>query len=235
MTETAIVAGVGPGLGLAVARRFAREGLTVAMLGRDGDRLAEMAGGAEGGSGRLVPVTCDVTDPAQVAAAFKTVDGLGTLRVAVYNAGPFEFFSAVDVDPAVFEACWKIGCFGGLLVGQAAAKRMLDAGRGTILFTGATASQRAGGKFVSLAAPKFGLRAVAQSMARDLFPQNIHVAHAVLDGLLTGPRHGHLADKKGPDGLLDADQVAEVYWQVHCQPRAVWMHEFDLRPWVESF
>jgi NAD(P)-dependent dehydrogenase (short-subunit alcohol dehydrogenase family) len=152
-SESVLVAGVGPGLGIAVAARFASEGYRVAMLARSRDRLAELAKPAPD---RLFPIACDVTDPAQVNAAFdETERTLGPLACAVFNAGAYRRGSVLDIEPKDFELCWRVGAFAGFLVGQAAARRMVTRGSGTILFAGATASLRGGANFANLASPKF--------------------------------------------------------------------------------
>ena len=224
-----LVAGVGPGLGLAVATRFAREGYRVAMLARSRDRLAAMASQAPD---QLVPMPCDVTDPADVAATFEEAERrLGPLSCAVFNAGAYRRGSILDIVPSDFEHCWRVGAFAGFLVGQAAARRMVSRGVGTILFTGATASLRGGANFANLASPKFALRAVAQSMARELGPRGIHVAHIIIDGQI-----GEGGDAVGKaDSRLAPDAIAEAYLGLHRQPRSAWSQEIDLRPWVERF
>jgi len=227
-----LVAGVGPGLGIAVATRFAREGYRVAMLARSPDRLAALAAQAPE---RLVAIPCDLTDPAAVSAAVEETDQrLGPLACAVFNAGTFRPGSILDIAPADFEHCWRVGAFAGLLVGQAAARRMVARGSGTILFTGATASLRGAARFANLASPKFALRALAQSMARELGPLGIHVAHVVIDGQIGGAGTGN--DDDGPsDRRLAPEAIAEVYLDLHRQHRSAWSHETDLRPWVERF
>ncbi len=235
MTESAVavVAGVGPGLGRAAAERFAAAGAKVAMLARD---AAKLDGLAATNPDQLKPYACSVTDPEAVSETFQRIEReLGTPDCVVFNAGTFQRGSVVDTDPAEFERCWRVGCFGGFLVGQAAAKAMLPRGRGTILLTGATASLRGGANFVNLASPKFALRAVAQSMARELGPQGIHVAHIIIDGQISSARYADLAADRAPDGLLAPEAIAEVYYSLHCQHRSAWSHEVDLRPWVERF
>ncbi|HKE44113.1 MAG TPA: SDR family NAD(P)-dependent oxidoreductase [Steroidobacteraceae bacterium] len=229
-TETAVVVGVGPGLGTALVNGFAREGYTVFAAARKPAADTPAPGG-----GKVVHVTCDATDPAQVEELFARAARGGTLRVAVFNAGTFQRGTVVETDPAEFERCWKVGCFGGFLVGRAAAKRMLEHGAGTILFTGATASLRGGAGFVNLASPKFALRAVAQSLARELGPKGIHVAHVIIDGQIHSDRYAHLAGERGPDSLLEPGAIAEAYLALHRQPRNAWTQELDLRPWVERF
>jgi NAD(P)-dependent dehydrogenase (short-subunit alcohol dehydrogenase family) len=227
-----LVAGVGPGLGIAVATRFARDGYRVAMLARNRDRLAAMAAQAPD---HLVAMPCDVTDPAQISVAFdETERRLGPLVCAVFNAGAYRRGSILDIAPNDFELCWRVGAFAGFLVGQAAARRMVTRGSGTILFTGATASLRGGANFASLASPKFALRALAQSMARELGPRGIHVAHVIIDGQIGGTAEGDDASRL-PDSRLAPDAIADVYLDLHRQHRSAWSQEIDLRPWVERF
>ncbi len=227
-----VVAGVGPGLGIAVATRFAREGYRVAMLARSKDRLAALAAQAPD---RLVAMPCDITDPAQVSAAFEEIElRLGPLECAVFNAGAYRRGSILDIAPDDFEYCWRVGAFAGFLIGQAAARRMVPRGSGTILFTGATASLRGGANFANLASPKFALRAIAQSMARELGPRGIHVAHVIIDGQIGGTAGGE-GDARLPDSRLAPDAIADAYLDLHRQHRSAWAQEIDLRPWVERF
>jgi NAD(P)-dependent dehydrogenase (short-subunit alcohol dehydrogenase family) len=227
-----LVAGAGPGLGLAVATRFARDGYRVAMLARSRDRLAAMAAQAPE---RLVATPCDVTDPAQVNAAFEATERrLGPLCCVVFNAGAYRPGSILDIAPNDFEHCWRVGAFAGFLIGQAAARRMVVRGSGTILFTGATASLRGGANFANLASPKFALRALAQSMARELGPRGIHVAHVIIDGQIGGTATGDDGGRP-PDSRLAPEAIAEAYLDLHRQHRSAWSQESDLRPWVERF
>ncbi|WP_119462203.1 SDR family NAD(P)-dependent oxidoreductase [Rhodospirillaceae bacterium SYSU D60014] len=219
--ETALIVGVGPGLGAALARRFAKAGLTVAMAAREASRLTALADEI---SGRAYD--CDATQEDQVETLFKRVAAdIGAPTLAVYNAGAYLPKSVLETEPAEFERCWRIGCLGGFLIGRAAAQMMLAEGGGTILFTGATASLRGSAGFVNLAVGKFGLRAVAQSMARELGPRGIHVAHIVIDGQIGS----------GEDGTLKPEAIAETYWQLHQQPPSAWTQEIDLRPATEKF
>lgn len=227
MSETAVIVGVGPGLGAALASAFAEEGYTVLAAARNPSKM-----GTPASEKRIVPVECDATAPDQVDALFERAAGIGVLRAAVFNAGTFERGSVVDTEPAQFERCWRVGAFGGFLVGRAAARRMLPQGRGTILFTGATASLRGGAGFVNLASPKFALRAVAQSMARELDPKGIHVAHVIIDGQIRSEDRGR-GDEA--DGYLDPRAIAQNYVALHRQHRSAWTQELDLRPWSEKF
>ncbi len=232
--EVAVVVGVGPGLGWALVRRFATAGMQVAMAARRKERLDALLESEPRAGVWAYP--CDATDAAAVAALFDRVErDLGPPDLVVFNAGLYRPGGILEIDPADFEDCWRIGCFGGFLVGQAAARRMVERGRGTILFTGATASLRGSSGFASLAVPKFGLRALAQSMARELGPKGIHVAHIVIDGQIRSERYEHLLGQRGPDSLLEPEAIAEVYYQLHRQPRSAWTQELDLRPWVERF
>jgi NAD(P)-dependent dehydrogenase (short-subunit alcohol dehydrogenase family) len=231
--ETAVVFGVGPGLGTALVRAFAAEGYTVVAAARSASALPRLKDSSE--AGRIVPIDCDATQEADVERVFDAARALGPPAVAVFNAGSFVRGSVLETDPAEFERCWRVGCFAGFLVGRAAARRMLEHGTGTILFTGATASLRGSAGFVNLASPKFGLRAVAQSMARELGPKGIHVAHVIVDGQIRSERYAHLAAERGPDALLDPDAIAAAYTALHRQHRSAWTHELDLRPWSEKF
>lgn len=233
-TQIAVVAGVGPGLGVALVRRFAAEGLTVIAAARNASRLNALK--EVRSAGRMHLHDCDVTRPEEVDALFGRAGALGgQLAIAVFNAGTYEPGRVVDIDAADFERCWRVGCFAGFLVGQAAARVMLAQGKGTIVFTGATASLRGGAGFANLASPKFALRALAQSMARELGPQGVHVTHVVIDGQIRSERYEHLLSERGPDSLLEPDVIADAYWQLHCQHRSAWTHELDLRPWAERF
>lgn len=227
-----VVAGAGPGLGFHIAARFADDGYKVLMLARDEAKL----GGLTARKAGLASRVCDVTDAAQVESAFDHAEAnLGPLACAVFNAGAFRPGGLLETDPADFEQCWRVGAFAGFLVAKAAAKRMVSRGEGSILITGATASLRGGARFANLASPKFALRALAQSAARELGPKGIHVAHVIIDGQVRSPRFEPLIAERGPDSLLEPERVADVYAQLHAQHRSVWSHEVDLRPWSEKF
>lgn len=234
--ETAVIVGAGPGLGWAIAQRFARAGMQTVVAARNPDKLERSIAESETSPDRFVLHACDATDPGAVAALFERVSREhGAPDVAVFNAGAFVPAGILDITPETFESCWRVGCLGGFLVGQAAARLMVPRGAGTILFTGATASLRGSARFANLAVPKFGLRALAQSMARELGPQGVHVAHVIIDGQIESDRYRELAAQRGPDALLSPDAIAETYYQLHRQPRSAWTHELDLRPWSEKF
>lgn len=232
--EIAVVTGVGPGLGTALCRRFVDAGMKVAMGARREEQLKEIAASISGDAVWAYPV--DVTNEKSVTGFFLKVKfDLGEPNLVVYNAGAFQRASILEADSNDFERCWRVGCMGGFLVGREAAKIMANRGSGTILFTGATASLRGSAQFFNLAVGKFGLRALAQSMARELGPKGVHVAHVIIDGHIAAGRHLTLAEERGPDALLEPNAIAETYYQLHCQPRSAWALEVDLRPWVEKF
>ena len=160
---------------------------------------------------------------------------MGERGLVVYTARAFVKKGLLETPVAELDGCWRVGCLGGFMVGQAAVRAMLPKGAGTILFTGATASLRGGAGFHNLAIPKFGLRALSQSMAREFGPRGIHVAHVIIDGQIMSDAHADLAKERPPDGLLDADAIAANYLDLHRQHRSAWTQELDLRPWVEKF
>ncbi len=234
---TAIVVGVGPGLGAALGRRFAREGMNVALAARHLDRTQAIASEIAESTGAAVEGhTVDTTDEAAVEQFLDIVcETWGTPDAVIYNAGAFMRTSILEATADDFQYCWQANCYGGFLVGRGAARRMVERGAGTILFSGATASKRGSAMFFNLSVGKFGLLALAQSMARELGPKGIHVAHVVIDGQIASPRYAELAAERAPDALLDPDAIADVYWQLHTQHRSAWALDVDLRPWVESF
>lgn len=236
MSDTAVIVGAGPGLGAALARRFARAGMKVAVARRSADKLAPLIKELGRNSSAYA---CDATDELAVRQLFASVMAdLGTPALVVFNAGAFVRKGVLDTSVEEFERCWRVGCLGGFLVGREAARAMLTRNsdhNGTIIFTGATASLRGGALFHNLAVGKFGLRALSQSMARELQPQGIHVAHVVIDGQIEGERQGHSTAERGKDTVLDPAAIAETYYQLHLQPRSAWSLEIDLRPYVEKF
>jgi len=234
--KTAAVLGVGPGLGAAVARRFAREGFAVALMARREESVAGVRAEIEGAGGTALPVSTDAADPASVAAAFDRVrTELGDPEVFVYNAGAFQMGGILDLSPEKFDECFKANCAGAFYAAQRVLPAMVENGRGTILLTGATAALRGGARFSALAAGKFGLRALGQSMAREFGPQGIHVAHVVIDGQIDTTRLRETSPEREDHTTLSPDAIAEAYWQLHSQDSTAWTLELDLRPSVESF
>ena len=239
--EVAAVVGAGPGLGFSLARRFARAEMNVAIAARDAAKLETMMLECCGIAHEARAYACDATDENQVEALFQRVCAdLGEPNLVVYNAGAYVRRSIVETPAEEFERCWRALCLGGFLVGRAAARIMERHHRPngparTILFTGATASLRGSAQFHSLAVGKFGLRALAQCMARELQPKGIHVAHVVIDGRIRPRQVIEHANVDRGDSMLDPDAVADTFFQLHRQSRSAWSLEVDLRPWVESF
>jgi NAD(P)-dependent dehydrogenase (short-subunit alcohol dehydrogenase family) len=239
---SAVVVGVGPveGLGGALCLRFAAEGLHVFAAGRSAEKLRTVAAAVEQAGGAATAVTVDTTEAADVARLFDEVDrAAGGLELAVYNAGNAAFGDVLEMDPKQFEAVWRVGCFGGFLVAREAGRRMLAAGRGSLLFTGATASRKARPPFAPFASAKFALRGLAQALARDWGPKGVHVAHVVVDGAIGGEKIKRglpqVAARLGDEGMLGLAGLADVYWALHAQPRTAWTHELDVRTWKESW
>ncbi len=239
----AIVVGVGAieGLGARLCERFAREGLHVLAAGRTRARLDELAAKIDAAGGLATAAPTDTTREDEVLRLFETADGLakGRLEIVAFNAGNNRMQDLLGMDAAFFEDAWRVACLGGFLVGREAARRMTAQGRGTILFTGASASLRGKPPFAAFASAKAGLRSLAQSMARGSGPRGIHVAHVVVDGGIAGDKiiQGipQFAQAMGEDGLISLDGLAETYWFLHQQPRAAWTHELDLRTFKEQF
>ena len=227
--RTALIVGTGPGLSASLARLFARNGLAVAVAARRADQLAALC--AETGA---TPHACDAADPAAVAALFSAVEARhGAPDVVVYNASNRVRGAVVDLDPTDVQRAIAISAFGAFLVAQQAARRMLPNGHGAILLSGATAGVKGFANSSSFAMGKFALRGLAQSMAREMSPQGIHVAHFVIDGGIASAARP--VPNAAPDSLLDPDAIAETYWHVMHQHRSAWSWEVELRPWVESF
>ena len=227
--ERALIVGAGSGLSAALARLLAKEGMRVALAARDTAKLAPLC--AETGARAF---TCDAVRRDQVRRLFSEVEGAsGNPDVVIYNASGRVRGPLVELDPAEVERTLAVTAFGGFLVAQEAARRMLPTRRGAILFTGASASVKGYAQSAPFAMGKFALRGLAQSMARELAPQGIHVAHFVIDGGIARP--GRAAPSDAPDALLDANAIAANYLHVLRQPRSAWTWEIEVRPWVEKF
>jgi NAD(P)-dependent dehydrogenase (short-subunit alcohol dehydrogenase family) len=226
-------------LGAAVARRFAAAGLIVALTGRNTERLRAVTAEIVGAGGQARALPGDVSSADDVRRLIAEVAALGSLRVAVFNAGNAVRGTPLELSPELFESTWRGSTYAGFVFARAAIPELLAAGGGSLLFTGATASVRGRGPFVAFAAAKAGLRSVAQSIAREYGPRGIHVAPVVIDGGIDGERlrtsAPHRAAEAGADGLLHPDAIAETYWQLHQQHRSAWTHELDLRPYKETF
>ena len=234
--KSCIVLGLGPSTGASVARRFAREGYAVAVAARRLEVLEPVVADIEAAGGRALAVPTDATDEqAVVDLVRRTEKDLGPLGVAVYNASGRVKGSILDLKADDVVNAWNVSCLGGLLLGREAAKCMVPRNEGTILFTGATSGMRGSAEFAGFAIGKFGLRALAQSMARELGPKGIHVSYVNIDGQIHTPRKAHLAADRPPDAMLDPEAIAETYFQLHKQHRSAWTQELDIRPWVEKF
>ena len=235
-----LVVGAGDATGGAIARRFAREGYIACVTRRHADKLAPLVAQIEAAGGSARAFGSDARKEDEVAKLFAQIEqGVAPIEVAVFNIGANVRFPITETTARVYYKVWEMGCFGGFLVGREAARVMLARGRGSIFFTGATASMRGGNGYAAFAGAKHGLRALAQSMARELGPKGIHVAQIIVDAAIDTefirenfPQRYAL---KQQDGIVDPEAIAETYWQLHRQPRSAWTHEMDLRPWMETW
>lgn len=245
MTESAVVVGVGAheGLGAALCRRFAQEGLHVYVAGRTQTKIDAVAQRIRDNGGSAQAVLTDATREEDVerlfAAAFSSRSDIAPPSIVVFNAGNNAIIPLADITAQQFEDFWRVGCFAGFLVARAAARHLAPLKRGTVLFTGASGSLRGKTGFAHFAAAKAGLRMLSQSMAREYGPQGLHVAHIVIDGGIHGERLlsklPQLEQMLGENGLLDVDAIAQAYWHVHLQHPSAWTQELDLRPFKENF
>jgi len=241
---TAIVVGAGDYIGSAIARRFAAEGYTVLVGRRNGEKLGPLIAEIEADGGRCVGRSLDARKEADIAAFVEQANGIAPLEVCIFNIGANVNFPVLATTERVFRKVWEMACYAGFLTGREAARIMLPYGRGSIFFTGATASLRGGSGYAAFAAAKAGLRGLAQSMARELGPQNIHVAHLVIDaGVNTAWVRRRISERDGPeserlsrpDRLMRPESIAATYWHLHQQPRDAWTFEIDLRPSAEPW
>jgi NAD(P)-dependent dehydrogenase (short-subunit alcohol dehydrogenase family) len=241
MAEKAVlVVGAGDALGGAIARRFAREGYAAVIVRRNAEQLEPLAQAIRQAGGEAHPFGVDARQEDQMLALFDTIEAeIAPLEVCVFNIGANVRFPITETTSRVFSKVWEMACFSGFLTGREAAIRMVPRGQGTILFTGATASVRGREGFAAFAAAKHGLRAVAQSMARELGPKGVHVAHTIIDGAIDTawiaenfPERYAMKDQAG---ILNPEHIADAYWALHVQPRDAWTHELDLRPWTEAW
>lgn len=236
----ALIVGAGDSTGGAIARRFARGGYAACVTRRSADKLAPLLERIRAEGGEAHPFGSDARREEEVIALVAGIEqSIGPIEVAVFNVGANVRFGVAETTERVYRKVWEMAALGGFLMGREVAKAMLPRGRGTILFTGATASLRGGAGYCAFAGAKHALRALAQSMARELGPKGIHVAHIVIDGAIDTP---FIAENfperyalKDSDGILDPESIAENYWLLHSQPRNAWTHELDLRPWMETW
>ena len=239
--EVVWINGVGAveGLGAALARRFAKGGFTVAVSGRSPAKLEAVVESIRAEDGEAVAVPADAGNEDDILAAIKTVRELGQLRVAIFNVGNSVAAPSLELSADLFEQTWRASTQGGFLFARESTRALLESGGGTLLFTGATASLRGKPPFTAFAAAKAGLRSLSQSFAREFGPQNVHVAHVVIDGSINGERLRSHAPQRleqlGTEGSLQLEDIAEAYWYLHSQPRSAWTQELDLRPFKEAF
>jgi len=238
--KAAIIIGAGDATGGAIAKRFARGGYTACVTRRSEEKLVPLLEEIKSAGGEARGFGSDARKEEDVVSLFETVEReVGPVEVFVFNIGANVNFPITEMTERVYRKVWEMAAYAGFLTGREAARVMSPRGRGTMIFTGATASLRGGAGFAAFAGAKFALRALAQSMARELGPKGIHVAHPIVDGAIdtafirdTFPERYKLKEK---DGLLNPEHIAEMYWQLHVQPRDAWTHELDLRPWMETF
>ncbi len=236
----AVVIGAGDATGGAIARRFAREGFTLCVTRRNADSLSELVNQIEADGGKAHAFGCDARSEEEMVGLFEHIEReIGPVEVAIFNIGANVRFGITETTARVYRKVWEMAAFAGFLAGREAARVMVPRNKGTIIFTGATASLRGGKGFSAFASAKFALRALAQSMARELGPEGIHVVHPIIDGAIDTafirdnfPERYALKDR---DGILDPEHIADAYWTLHRQPRDTWTHELDLRPWMETF
>lgn len=238
-----VIVGAGDYIGAAIARRFAAGGFIVCLARRNGDKNDALVAEIDAGGGQAHSYSLDAREETQIVERFAAIErDVGPIEVLISNTGGNVNFPILETTERVFYKVWKMACLSGFLSGREAARYMVQRGRGSIFFTGATASLRGGSGFAAFSSAKFGLRALAQSMARELGPQNIHVAHLIIDaGVDTAfvreriLARGDDPDTLPPDTLMNPGSVAESYWMLHHQSRDAWTHEMDIRPFREKF
>ena len=235
-----LVIGAGDATGSAIAKRFAREGYIACVTRRSADKLEPLVQEIRDAGGQAHGFGSDARKEDEMVSLIEHIESqIAPIEVAVFNIGANVRFGITETTARVYFKVWEMACFAGFLMGRETAKRMLPRGRGTILFTGATASLRGRDGFAAFAGAKHGLRALAQSMARELWPQGIHVAHPIIDGAIdTDFIRSNFPERyalKEQDGIVSPDAIADAYWAIHQQPRTAWTHETELRPWLETW
>lgn len=233
LNRVALITGVGPGLGAALARRFAREGFQVGLVARSSHFIQALAQEISASGPRAISVVADVSRPVEAGAAVQRVrENLGSIGVLVHNPSSALGHGLLATTPEQFEQCWRVAALGGFVCAQETASDMLQAGDGVMLFTGATSSVRGGG-WLAFSSAKFAVRGLVQSLARELWPRGVHVAHVIIDGLIAAsPGNAH---RPAGEPILDPDKIADAYWHLAAQDRSAWTLELDLRPYNEQF
>ncbi|WP_024538844.1 SDR family oxidoreductase [Comamonas badia] len=238
--KAVLVIGAGDATGGAIARRFAREGYVACVTRRSADKLAPLVEEIRAAGGEAHGFGSDARKEEEMVALVQKIEAeIAPIEAAVFNIGANVRYGITETTARVYFKVWEMACFGGFLMGREVAKAMLPRGRGTIIFTGATASLRGREGFAAFAGAKHALRALAQSMARELWPKGIHVAHPVIDGAIdtefirtTFPERYAMKDQ---GGIVDPEHIADLYWNLHQQPRDAWTHETEIRPWMEAW
>ncbi|MCM2347092.1 SDR family oxidoreductase [Acidovorax soli] len=238
--KAVLIIGAGDATGGAIARRFAREGYVACVTRRSEDKLAPLLEQIRSEGGEAYGFGSDARKEEDMVALVQKIEAeIAPIEAAIFNIGANVRFGITETTARVYFKVWEMACFGGFLMGREAAKVMLPRGRGTIIFTGATASLRGRDGFAAFAGAKHALRALAQSMARELWPQGIHVAHPVVDGAIdTEFIRSNFPERyatKDQGGIVNPDHIADLYWQIHMQPRDAWTHETEIRPWMEPW
>lgn len=236
MAPTVVVAGVGSGLGASLVRKFVKEGCRVGMFARSESFLKKLAGEMHDQPGAALAVPTDLTRPEEIAQGFRRVrEQWGSVDTLIYHAGNAKWGGLQEITAEQFSEAWNIGPYAGFLCVQEVVPDMLEKGQGVILFTGATSSVRGRGGAVAFSSAKFGVRGLAQSLARELWPKGIHVGHVVIDGVIETPHRRQYSVDESPEPLLDPHAMAEAYWHLSLQERHAWTFELDLRPFEELF
>lgn len=236
MSKTAVIAGVGPGLGAAIARKFANEGCNLVLLSRSSPYIMNLSGKLEEIGVSVIPIPTDITDATQVTASFRMIqEKFGTPDILINHAGNAAWGNLSELTPDAFENAWRVCTFGAFLCTKQVVPGMIEKGGGTILFSGATSSVRGRAGAIAFSSAKYAMRGLASSLAREVGPQGIHVAHVIIDGVIDTPSVRERYNLGADEPLLAPDSIAETYWSLVQQERSAWSFEVDVRPYNEEF